>query len=40
MCKTFGCLPSQLDEEGPELIRYLEIMRLGTPEQKEEEEGE
>jgi hypothetical protein len=30
LCRQFGCLPSQLDQEDPELMRLLVIESMGT----------
>lgn len=32
MCERFGCLPSQLYQEDADLLRLLEIERLGNQE--------
>jgi len=34
LCRQFHCLPHQLYAEGTELLRLLEIERLGTPQQE------
>lgn len=38
LCERFSKLPSELDEEDTELLRMLEIIRLGT--RKEESGGQ
>lgn len=38
LCERFSKLPSELDEESTELLRMLEIIRLGT--RKEESDGQ
>lgn len=40
LCREFRCLPSQLLREDAEILRYLKIMELGSPEQDEPEDGE
>ena len=35
LCERFGCLPSQLLAEDAELLRLVDIERLGTPPEPE-----
>jgi hypothetical protein len=35
LCSTFHCPPSQLNEEEADLIRIMEIIRLGTKEEED-----
>lgn len=35
LCRTFGCLPSQLDKEDAQVLRLMEIVRLGSDQEGE-----
>lgn len=39
MCRTFGCLPSQLMAEDASIMRYLAIVALGTPDVDQQQPG-
>jgi hypothetical protein len=36
MCQRFGCLPSQLYGEDPELLRMVQLYDLAHPQQEEQ----
>jgi hypothetical protein len=38
LCHRFHKLPSEIKAEGSELLRYMEIVRRGTPVREEVEE--
>lgn len=40
LCKQFHCLPSQLEEESVELIKLINIVAMGAPDDPAEGEEE